>query len=113
MKLTEQLTDYIHAACPGIWIQTLEADEAEREILQHARQKQWKVAVWDVANGLAWPAPPAPRHPTAEAVVRLRSWASGRCLSTSYPGIYQSHGSVGPRQGLVRKILSLFVKEIS
>jgi SpoVK/Ycf46/Vps4 family AAA+-type ATPase len=30
----------------------------------------------------------------AEAVVRLRSWASGRCLSASSPGIYR-HGNVG------------------
>ncbi|MHB1425760.1 MAG: AAA family ATPase [Gemmataceae bacterium] len=52
MKLTEQLTDYIHAACTGLWIHTQEADEAEREILQHARQQGWKVAVWDIANGL-------------------------------------------------------------
>ena len=52
MKLTEQLTDYIHAACTGLWIHTQEADEAEREILQHARQQQWKVAVWDIASGL-------------------------------------------------------------
>ncbi len=52
MKLTDQLTDYIHAACTGLWIHTHEADEAEREILQHARQQDWKAAVWDVANGL-------------------------------------------------------------
>jgi hypothetical protein len=52
MKLTDQLTDYIHAAFTGLWIQTYEPDEAEREIIQHARQQQWKVAIWDVANGL-------------------------------------------------------------
>jgi hypothetical protein len=52
MKLTEQLTDYIHAAFTGLWIQTYEPDEAEREIIQHARQQKWKVAIWDVANGL-------------------------------------------------------------
>ncbi len=55
MKLTEQLTDYIYAACTSLWIHTQEADEAEREILQHARQQQWKVAVWDIANGLRLP----------------------------------------------------------
>src|SRR6516225_9053159 len=52
MKLTDQLTDYIHAAFTGLWIQTYEPDEAEREIIQHARQQQWKGAIWDVANGL-------------------------------------------------------------
>ena len=55
MKLTDELTDFINAAYSGIWIHTFEPDEAEREILQHARQKKWKVAVWDVANGLRLP----------------------------------------------------------
>ena len=55
MTLTEQLTDYIHAAFSGLWVQTSEPDEAEREILQLARHKKWKVAVWDIANGLRLP----------------------------------------------------------
>ncbi len=55
MSLTEQLTDYIHAAFTGLWIQTSEPDEAEREILQLCRSKHWKVAVWDIANGLRLP----------------------------------------------------------
>jgi hypothetical protein len=55
MTLIDQLTDYIHAAFTGLWVQTHEADEAEREIIQHARQQKWKVAVWDIANGLRVP----------------------------------------------------------
>jgi hypothetical protein len=52
MTLTEQLADYINAAFAGIWVQTHEPDEAEREILRHARGAHWKAAVWDMANGL-------------------------------------------------------------
>src|SRR6516225_5910405 len=55
MKLTDQLKDYVHAAFSGLWIVSQEPDEAEREILQHARQAQWEVAVWDVAQGLRLP----------------------------------------------------------
>lgn len=55
MKLAEQLTCFVHAAFAGIWIETHEADEAEREILHHAQAMKWKVAVWDVANGLRLP----------------------------------------------------------
>ena len=58
MKLTDQLTDYVHAAFTGLWIATHEPDEAEREIVHHARQEKWKVAVWDVANGLRLPTSP-------------------------------------------------------
>ena len=55
MKLTDQITDFVNAAFTGLWVQTSEADEAEREIIQHARQKKWKIAVWDVAAGLRLP----------------------------------------------------------
>jgi hypothetical protein len=55
MKLTDQLAEYVNAAFTGLWIQTHEADEAERDIVQHARQKKWKIAVWDMAGGLRIP----------------------------------------------------------
>jgi hypothetical protein len=55
MKLTDLLTSYIAAAFTGIWVTTHEADEAEREITQHARRQKWKVAIWDVASGLRVP----------------------------------------------------------
>jgi hypothetical protein len=35
----------------------------------------------------------------AESVERLRSWASGRCLSASSPGIYRRNGEEPPRTG--------------
>ena len=52
MRLTEQLRDYVNAAFTGLWVQTQEPDEAEREILQLARERRWRIAVWDVAQGL-------------------------------------------------------------
>src|SRR5580698_2747405 len=55
MTLADQLTDYIHAAFAGLWVHTHEQDEAEREILQHVKQNHWKVAVWDLANGVRLP----------------------------------------------------------
>src|SRR5690242_19485031 len=58
MKLTDLLTDYVNATFTGLWVHSSEPDEAEREILQHARQQHWKVAVWDIANGLRLPGDP-------------------------------------------------------
>ena len=63
MKLIDQLTDYIDAAFAGLWVQTHEADEAERDIVQQARQRGWKVAVWDVAGGLRLPGNGGGPHP--------------------------------------------------
>ena len=56
MQLADQLHDYINAAFSGLWIQTQEPDEAEREILRAGHERQWKIAVWDVAGGLRSPA---------------------------------------------------------
>src|SRR5689334_1937233 len=64
MNLTEQLTDYVHAAFSGLWVLTQEPDEAEREITQLARQRQWKLAAWDIAGGLRFPG--APHNTTTE-----------------------------------------------
>ena len=56
MSLVSQLTDYIHAAFSGLWVQTVEPDEAERELVEHARRRGWTLAVWDIARGLRFPA---------------------------------------------------------
>jgi hypothetical protein len=52
MTLTEQITEYVHAAFTGLWVQTSEPDEAEREIVQHGQRLRWALAAWDVAAGL-------------------------------------------------------------
>lgn len=79
MKLTEQLTDYIHAAFTGLWVQTHEPDEAERELVQHAREKHWKIAVWDMATGLRIP---GHTHPTASEPGAGDPLAAVRALPT-------------------------------
>jgi SpoVK/Ycf46/Vps4 family AAA+-type ATPase len=38
----------------------------------------------------------------AESVDRLRTWASGRCLSASQPGIYRSNGATATSPGPAR-----------
>jgi hypothetical protein len=55
MSLIRQLTDYINAAFTGLWIQTHEPDEAERELTEHARDSNWTLAVWDLARGFRLP----------------------------------------------------------
>ena len=52
MSLVNTLTDYVNAAFTGLWIQTFEPDEAQREIAQHAKALSWKLAVWDLSSGL-------------------------------------------------------------
>lgn len=73
MKLTDQLTDYINAAFTGLWILTSEPDEAEREIVQHARDKKWTVAIWDIASGLRVPGKQDTSQMGADPLAALRS----------------------------------------
>lgn len=74
MKLAREITDFVNAAFTGLWIQTFEPDEAEKEILQLAQQQKWKVAVWDVANGLRIPgAKDAPETGAGEPLAALRA----------------------------------------
>lgn len=40
---------------------------------------------------------------SAEAVDKLRSWASGRCLSADTPGIYQRHSGASARRRISRQ----------
>ncbi len=75
MKLSDQLTDYVHAAFSGLYVQSSEPDEAEREILQLAREQNWKVAVWDVAHGLRLPndAGESPHDSAGDPLAALRA----------------------------------------
>lgn len=67
MPLAESLIDYIRAAFTGLWVQTQEPDEAEREILRLAKEQSWQVACWDISQGLRLPGnqKPLPNDATA------------------------------------------------
>ena len=55
MNLVTLLSDYINAAFSGIWVQTVEPDEAERELTYHARAQRWTLITWDIARGMRFP----------------------------------------------------------
>jgi hypothetical protein len=77
MTLIAQLTDYIHAAFTGLWVQTFEPDEAERELIEHALRSNWTLAVWDLARGLRVPSHPQGAVPeVTDPVTVLRTLPS-------------------------------------
>ena len=59
MSMVSQLSDFINAAFSGLWIQTVEPEEAERELIDMSVRKGWSLAVWDIARGLKMPDPGA------------------------------------------------------
>ena len=76
MTLTEQLSEYVNAAFSGLYLHTAEPDEAEKEITQHAREQDWRLAIWDVASGMLLPIAngnPRPDNTAGDPLAALRA----------------------------------------
>jgi hypothetical protein len=52
MTLSSRLVEYISAAFSAIWIQSHEHQDAISEIAQMCRQQDWRLAVWNLDQGL-------------------------------------------------------------
>ena len=55
MSLTQQLTEYVSACFTGLWLQSHEHEDVLTEIAQLCRDENWRLAIWDVAQGLQIP----------------------------------------------------------
>jgi hypothetical protein len=55
MTLTNRLSEYISACFTGLWVQSHEHEDAFTEIAQMCRDQQWRLATWDVDQGLKIP----------------------------------------------------------
>ncbi len=55
MQLAQRLTEYISACFTGLWIESHEHDDALREIAQLCREQNWRLATWDIEQGLQIP----------------------------------------------------------
>jgi hypothetical protein len=49
------LMEYISACFTGLWIQSREHDDAMREITLLCHEQNWRLAIWDIENGLQIP----------------------------------------------------------
>src|SRR5436305_5354767 len=52
MTLSDSLREYIAAAFSGIWIESHEHQDALTEIASLCHNEQWRLAVWDLEQGL-------------------------------------------------------------
>ena len=52
MTLRERLLELVSACFTGIWVQSHEHDDALLEIAQLCREQNWKLATWDLSQGL-------------------------------------------------------------
>lgn len=55
MTLTQRLSEYVRACFTGLWIESHEHQDALVAIAQLCRQEDWRLATWNVADGLRIP----------------------------------------------------------
>ncbi|MGD0900057.1 MAG: hypothetical protein ABR915_19660 [Thermoguttaceae bacterium] len=55
MALSQRLAEYISACFTGLWIESHEHDDALAEIAQMCREQNWRLATWDIEQGLQIP----------------------------------------------------------
>jgi hypothetical protein len=55
MQLAQRLAEYISACFTGLWIESHEHDDALRDIAQLCREQNWRLATWDIEQGLKIP----------------------------------------------------------
>ena len=52
MSLTERLSEMVRACFTGLWIESHEHDDALTEIAQLCRREEWRLATWNIEEGL-------------------------------------------------------------
>lgn len=58
--LATRITELVHAAFTGLYIETREPEEAIRDITQLARRESWRLGIWDCDAGLTFPCEDVP-----------------------------------------------------
>jgi hypothetical protein len=53
MTLTERLSELVRACFTGMWIESHEHQDAQAEIAKLCRQENWRLAVWNIEQGLS------------------------------------------------------------
>jgi hypothetical protein len=77
MTFSNRLEEYIAAAFSGLYVLTHEPDEAAAEIAILCRQRQWRLATWDIDRGLAVPGGQAVSLPAApDPLAAIKSLAA-------------------------------------
>ena len=54
MTLSQRLTEYVRACFTGIWIHSVEPEDAIAEIASLCRREKWPLATWDIERGVAF-----------------------------------------------------------
>lgn len=73
MSFKSILVEYINACFTGVLIQTHEPHEAERELSELCREREWMLACWDIDRGLTVPGQAASVTSAVDPLAAIRS----------------------------------------
>ncbi len=74
MTLSQRLVEYVSACFTGLWIQSHEHEDALRDIAQLCHQQNWRLAAWNIEQGLRIPGADSPADPGgADPLAAIRS----------------------------------------
>eukprot|EP00913_Durusdinium_trenchii_P010894 g10223.t1 len=73
MMLAEPLREYIRACFTGLWIESHEHQDALTEIARVCRLEEWRLAVWDIDQGLQFPGQDTSESSGGDPLAAIRS----------------------------------------
>jgi hypothetical protein len=74
MTLSERLEELVRAAFAGVWVRTHEPEDALLELHELARRHGWKLAAWDIDQGLhVWGQPDSEVSPATDPLSVLKA----------------------------------------
>jgi hypothetical protein len=82
MTLAHRLTEYISACFTGLWIMSHEHDDALAEIARLCREQNWRLATWNIEQGLQVPGRDGTQPADAGATDPLAAIRSVNALAT-------------------------------
>lgn len=111
MPLTERLREYVCACFTGLWIVSHEHQDALAEIARLCHDEQWRLATWDVEQGLLMPGADSPAPAGAnDPLAAIRALpALGTSEGTALlvlPNFHRFLGSIEIVQALAQQILA-------
>ena len=83
MTLSQRLAEYVRACFTGLWIESHEHDDALAEIARLCRAENWRLAKWDIDQGLSVAGQEADDSRPRSACGHSRAWCSGRPQGTA------------------------------
>ena len=73
MSLSDNLREYISACFTGLWVESHEHPDALTEMAELCREETWRLATWDIEQGLQIPGQETTESGGSDPLAAIRS----------------------------------------